>query len=210
MPDFEAHARDAAQQVNIAGDNTGTINLHSHHHEAAAPPREPVTSTLPPALRVFAGRDRELKQILDAAGRERVVAIHAIDGMAGVGKTTLAVRAAHQLADRFPDGQYFLELHGHTPGRAPAEPFDVLGELLIELGVDPRSISGTLTGRRDLWRHLLFGKRALVLLDDATNRQQVEPLLPSGTGCLTLVTSRRRLLLTDTQHLVPRHATLGR
>ncbi|MCX4097715.1 ATP-binding protein [Nocardia sp. alder85J] len=186
--------------VQTGGDHHGDITVV--HHEAPAPPRTAVITSLPPMPRVFHGRDRELQQILDAADRhEQVVAIHAIDGMAGVGKTTLAVRAAHLLADRYPDGRFFIELHAHTAGQTPADPFDVLGGLLIELGTDPRTMPDTMTGRRDLWRHVLADKRALVVLDDAANRHQVQPLLPSGAQCLTLITSRHRLLLAATRPL---------
>ncbi|MFI7664853.1 ATP-binding protein [Nocardia sp. NPDC049526] len=193
MPEFEA--RDHALQVNVVGDNTGTINAGVHHHEAAPPPRQPITSSLPADSRTVLGRDRELRQILAAADGSRAVSIYAIDGLAGVGKTTLAIRAAHELAMRFPDGQYFVELHAHTPGRQAADPSDVLAGLLIELGLDPRNIPDTLTGRRDLWRNRLATKKALIVLDDVADRGQIEPLVPSGPDCLTLVTSRRRLLL---------------
>ncbi|MEV5835574.1 tetratricopeptide repeat protein [Nocardia sp. NPDC052112] len=191
MPEFEA--LDHAQQVNVAGDNIGTINTAQHYHEAAPPPQEPITSSLPAAPRAFVGRDQELQQILAAADHEHVISIYAIDGMAGVGKTALAVCAAHELAARFPDGQYFIELHAHTSEQKAADPSEVLAGLLIELGMDPRSIPDTLTGRRDLWRNRLADKKALVVLDDAADRDHVEPLLPSGPGCLTLVTSRHRL-----------------
>ncbi len=165
--------------------------------EAPRPPREPVITNLPGGPRVLVGRDRELREILDVTGPPRRVPICAIDGMPGVGKTALAVRAAHALAERFPDGQYFIDLHGHTPGRRPADPAEVLAEMLAALGVDAADIPPTPTGRRSLWRNLLSGTRTLLVLDDAANRGQVEPLLPSGDGCLTVVTSRRRLLLPD-------------
>ncbi|MGV9540157.1 ATP-binding protein [Nocardia beijingensis] len=165
------------------------------------PPREPVTSSLPALPRDFLGRDRELRQILNAASGGRVVAIHAINGMAGIGKTTLAVHAAHQLAPRFPDGQYFVQLHAHTPGQPPADAAEVLAGLLIAIGTDPRHLPDTVAERRDLWRHLLAGRKMLLVLDDAADREQIEPLLPSGSGCLTLVTSRHRLTLPDTNPL---------
>lgn len=117
--------------------------------------------------------------------------------MARVGKTVLAVRAAHTLKAGFPDGQYFVSLHAHTPGQAPADPFEVLAGLLGDLGVDPHSIPDTLSGRCDLWRDRLAGKRILLVLDDARDHAQIEPLLPGGHECLTLVTSRRRLVALD-------------
>ncbi|QBS41319.1 tetratricopeptide repeat protein [Nocardia sp. CS682] len=186
-------ANDDARQANMR-DNLGLVDM-SIRYEAQPTLPEPITSSLPIATRALVGRDRELQQILNAADRQRAVSIHAIDGMAGVGKTALAVRAAYELAARFPDGQFFVELDAYTPGRQAADPSDVLASLLIELGLDPRSIPDTLTGRRDLWRHRLANRKVLVILDDAANRDQIEPLLPSGPGCLTLITSRHRLLL---------------
>ncbi|PXX53430.1 RelA/SpoT family (p)ppGpp synthetase [Nocardia tenerifensis] len=129
------------------------------------------------------------------------MAIHAINGMAGIGKTTLAVHAAHKLAPRFPDGQYFVQLHAHTPGESAAGPAEILAWLLIAIGIDPGHLPATVTERRDLWRHLLAGRKMLLVLDDAVDREQIEPLLPSGSGCLTLITSRRRLTLPDTNPL---------
>jgi tetratricopeptide (TPR) repeat protein len=126
-----------------------------------------------------------------------VISIHTIDGMAGIGKTALATRAAHQLAANFPDGQYFVELHAHTPGQAPADPADVLARLLTDVGVDSRFVPATLEGRRDLWLDRTAGKRILLILDDARDHTQVEPLLPGTGGCLTLITSRRHLTALD-------------
>ena len=94
------------------------------------------TRTLPRDLASFTGRQRELAELVDAAtGEGGVVGIHAIGGMAGVGKTALAVHAAHRLAPRFPAGQIFLRLHGHTPGQQPVDPADALASLLLTLGI---------------------------------------------------------------------------
>ncbi|WP_157978409.1 ATP-binding protein [Nocardia aurea] len=186
-----------------ANGNEGVITAHVHHSDGLIPAREQITTSLPPAPRTFVGRETELRQILDAADRDRIVAIHAIDGMAGIGKTTLAVYAAHQLRARFPHGQYFVELHAHTPGRAPEHPAEVLARLLAALGVDPRAIPDSLAARRDLWRHRLSDKKVLLVLDDATDRAQIEPLLPSGPQSLTVITSRRRLLLVPDMRPLP-------
>ena len=101
-----------------------------------------VIRTLPRDIASFVGREPELTRLMDVlesrAARGGVVGIHAIDGMAGIGKTTLAVHAAHLLAPRFPDGQIFLRLHGHTPGQAPVDPVDALAILLAAVGVTPR------------------------------------------------------------------------
>ncbi|MGW4847057.1 ATP-binding protein, partial [Nocardia brasiliensis] len=156
-----------------------------------------VTSTLRRDVAAFIGRDVELRRIMDAAAPGRVVTIHTIDGMPGVGKTALVTRAAHQLATEFPDGRYFVELHTHTPGQVPADPTDVLARLLTDLGIDPRFLPATLEGRRDLWLDRVSGKQILLVLDDARDHAQVEPLLPAGSGCLTLITSRRRLTALD-------------
>jgi len=121
-----------------------------------------------------------------------VVAIAAIGGMAGIGKTTLAVRAGHLLARMFPDGQIFLPLNGHNPGLPPTEPAEALGSLLRL--ADVTEIPDGLEPRAALWRKHLAGKRVLLVLDDAVDSGQVRPLLPGTAGCLVLVTSRLRLM----------------
>ncbi|MGW4720907.1 ATP-binding protein [Nocardia sp. NPDC004260] len=153
--------------------------------------------TLPRDVGTLVGRGLELAQIVSASAGGRVVSIHTIDGMAGIGKTALVTRAAHQLAPAFPDGQYFVELHAHTPGQAPADPADVLARLLTAVGVDSRFLPATLEGRRDLWLDRTIGKRMLLVLDDARDHVQIEPLLPGTGGCLTLITSRRHLTALD-------------
>ena len=92
-----------------------------------------------------------------AAGAGGVVGIHAIGGMAGVGKTAFAVHAAHKLADRFPAGQIFLPLHGHTPGQQPVDPVDALASLLLTAGVPAAQIPLSLEARMALWRDRLAG-----------------------------------------------------
>lgn len=165
--------------------------------EAPPPARPVVIHGLPRDITGFVGRGRELDYLLAAAAPGRVVNVHTVDGMPGVGKTALVTRAAHRLAERFPDGQFFHELHAHTPGRAAAEPTDVLAVLLTGLGIDPRNLPPTLEGRSHLWRDRLTGKRVLLVLDDALGHAQIQPLLPGAPGSLTLVTSRRRLIALD-------------
>ncbi len=155
-----------------------------------------VRCSLPPDAAAFTGRDEELTRIIATAGDTAAVSgavIQAITGMPGVGKTALAVRAAHLLRHRFPDRQLFLDLHGHTPGRDPVPPETALGWLLAAAGVDPRFLPGDLEGRAALWRDRMAGQRALLVLDNATSSRQVTPLLPGGESCLVLVTSRRHL-----------------
>ena len=140
------------------------------------------------------GGRQELGQLAKAAaGSGGVVEIHAIGGMAGVGKTAFAVHAAHQLAGRYPGGQIFLPLHGHTPGRAPVDPADALASLLLTAGVAAAHIPPGLEARTALWRDRLAGRQLLLILDDAAGSEQVRPLLPGSEGSLVLVTSRRHL-----------------
>jgi tetratricopeptide (TPR) repeat protein/transcriptional regulator with XRE-family HTH domain len=153
------------------------------------------TRTLPRDVASFTGRQRELEQLVKAAaGAGGVVDIHAIGGMAGVGKTAFAVHAAHRLAGRFPGGQIFLPLHGHTPGQQPVDPEDALASLLLTVGVPPAQIPPGLEARMALWRDRLAGQqRLLLVMDDAASSEQVLPLLPGSGGSLVLVTSRRHL-----------------
>jgi tetratricopeptide (TPR) repeat protein/transcriptional regulator with XRE-family HTH domain len=150
--------------------------------------------SLPRDVAFFTGRQRELEQLAEAAaGAGGVVGIHAIGGMAGVGKTAFAVHAAHRLADRFPGGQIFLPLHGHTPGQQPVDPADALASLLLTTGVSAGQIPPGLEARMALWRDRVAGKQLLLILDDAAGSEQVQPLLPGAGGSLVLVTSRRHL-----------------
>jgi tetratricopeptide (TPR) repeat protein/transcriptional regulator with XRE-family HTH domain len=152
------------------------------------------TRTLPRDIASFTGRQQELQELVDAAtGPGGVVGIHAIGGMAGIGKTAFAVHAAHRLAERFPAGQIFLPLHGHTPGQQPVDPGDALATLLLTLGVPAGQIPPGVEERMALWRDRLAEKQLLLVLDDAANSEQVRPLLPGTGGSLVLVTSRRHL-----------------
>jgi tetratricopeptide (TPR) repeat protein/transcriptional regulator with XRE-family HTH domain len=159
------------------------------------------TRTLPRDIAAFTGRQQELQELVNAtAGAAQsggVVSIHAIGGMAGIGKTAFAVHAAHRLAGRFPAGQIFLPLHGHTPGQRPVDPADALASLLATLGVPTGQIPPGLEGRMALWRDRLAERQLLLVLDDAASSEQVLPLLPGGGGSLVLVTSRRHLSALD-------------
>ena len=155
------------------------------------------TRTLPRDISGFTGRGAELARLTaglaDTAATGGVVGIHAIGGMAGIGKTTLAVHAAHRLAGRFPDGQIFLPLHAHTPGQRPVDPADALASLLRAAGLGADAIPAGLDARAGCWRDCLAGKKVLLVLDDAAGHEQVRPLLPGTAGSLVLITSRRRL-----------------
>jgi len=159
------------------------------------------TRTLPRDSANFTGRERELALLLAAVRPEPAGAvgmgIHVIDGMPGIGKTTLAVSAAHRLASSYPDGQFFLPLHAHTPGQRPVEPADSLASLLETAGLRAQQIPPGLEARAARWRDHVAGKKILLLLDDAAGHEQVRPLLPGTTGSLVLITSRRRLAALD-------------
>ncbi|WP_157252757.1 ATP-binding protein [Nonomuraea typhae] len=163
-----------------------------------AQPSAPVVSAgrndLPYDVSGFTGRRDELAALLEAARTHRMVAI---DGMAGVGKTALAVRAAHRLAADYPDGQHYVDLHGFTPGREPVEPDEALRVLLSALGVASAGIPATGPERAALWRAELARRRAVIVLDNAADADQVRPLLPGAGASLAVVTSRRRMVELD-------------
>ncbi|WP_379528579.1 ATP-binding protein [Nonomuraea purpurea] len=159
----------------------------------SARPSRTIPRQLPADVAAFVGRTRELA-VLDDSG---TVVIAAIDGMAGVGKTALAVHAAHQLAPRFPDGALFVDLHGYTQGVAPTGPGDTLARVLDVLGVPGESIPRHPDDRAALYRSVLAGRKMLIVLDNAADEAQVRPLLPGGGGSMALVTSRRRLVGLD-------------
>jgi DNA-binding SARP family transcriptional activator len=162
---------------------------------AAASGGIPPPSTLPYDLSDFSGRADELEALLGIVEKapDRTPTVITVDGMAGVGKTTLAVHAAHRLAERFPDGQLFVDLHGYTPGREPVDPAEALSTLLAALGVPGDQVPLDVVSRSAAWRVQAAGRRLLVLLDNAANTAQVRPLLPGAGSCLVLVTSRSRL-----------------
>ncbi len=194
--------------VRLLADALDLLGPERAHFEAVARGR-PVQSvpaaaaaaamrSLPRDVASFVGREPELEHLAQAAVAARgVVSIHVIGGMAGVGKTAFAVHAGHRLADAFPDGQIFVLLHGHTPGRRPADPADALASLLLTIGVPAAQIPPGLEARVALWRDRVALKRLLLVLDDAASSRQVLPLLPGRAGSLVLVTSRRHLSALD-------------
>ncbi|WP_405794585.1 ATP-binding protein [Streptomyces sp. NBC_01506] len=125
-------------------------------------------------------------------GDPLVISVCVVAGTAGAGKTSLALRWAHQVRDRFPDGQLYVNLRGYDPGE-PITAQEALHRFLPALGVPPRSVPQDIDTAAALYRSLLAERRMLVLLDNASTAAQVRPLLPGGPGCLALVTSRSRL-----------------
>jgi len=157
----------------------------------------PRPTGLPLDIWGFAGRADQLAE-LDAlantvATEATAVVIAAIIGTAGVGKTALAIHWAHHAAQRFPDGQLYVNLRGYDPGQDAIDPADAMRGLLEALGVSPQHIPSHPDARTALYRTLMAGKRILILLDNARQSEQVRPLLPGAPGSLVLVTSRSRL-----------------
>ncbi|MEV6350842.1 BTAD domain-containing putative transcriptional regulator [Actinoplanes sp. NPDC051851] len=165
--------------------------LLSQDAEEPAPPRP---AQLPPDLAVFAGREAELADVLAVrpTGTSPVV-ISAIGGMAGIGKTTLAVHWAHRVAARFPDGQLYLNLRGFDPSGRTMEPGDALVRMLGALGVPESRIPAGRGAKAALFRSSIWGRRMLVVLDNVRDEQHVRDLLPASPGCLVIVTSRNSL-----------------
>ena len=176
-----------------------TLGATSAPYSAAVPDAVPPTtppSGIPRDNPDFTGRAAELAMLsswLGSDAAQSTVPVVVISGMAGVGKSTLAVHAAHSLRERYPD-QLHLTLHGHDAHGAPLEPTAALGTLLRMLGVHDRAIPADIEDRAALWRLMLNGRRALIMLDDALDADQVLPLLPGAPGSLVLVTTRRRTL----------------
>ncbi|SEG95457.1 Tetratricopeptide repeat-containing protein [Actinacidiphila yanglinensis] len=162
--------------------------------QASARPAGRVPQQLPPDSAVFRGREEALAAVHGFAARAAGhVVISAIGGMAGVGKTALAVHWAHQVADRFPDGQLYVNLRGFDDSGPPLEPGEALGGFLTALGVASQDIPGGTEQRSILFREQAASRRLIVVLDNAHSAEQVRPLLPASAGCLTLVTSRNQL-----------------
>lgn len=182
--------------------------------DAAAPPAPPTppAAQLPMDAADFVGREHLAAQLTallaphppTTAGGATPAAprIVAISGVAGSGKTTLAVRVAHLVRNRFPDGQLFADLRG---GGEPPDPAAVLGRFLHALGEDPRAVPADTDERAALFRARTAGRRILVVLDNAAGENQLRPLLPAEPGCAVLITARRRLTTLPGVH----HVDLG-
>jgi tetratricopeptide (TPR) repeat protein/transcriptional regulator with XRE-family HTH domain len=179
----------------------------------AAPDAGPASSVprqLPGRLLHFAGREVEVKVLdaaLDEAGASTgALPVLVITGAPGVGKTSLAFHWAHQVADRFPDGQLFVNLRGFSPSGTAATPGSVIRGFLDALDVPADRVPSDLEGQQALYRSVLAGKRVLIVVDNARDAAAVRPLLPGPSGSAVLVTSRDRLMglaVADGAFIVP-------
>ncbi|WP_203786951.1 ATP-binding protein [Paractinoplanes rishiriensis] len=183
----------AVDDAHQAGRLAASARTEIDRHGADSPP---APRQLPAGPRHFAGRAAELSELgriaAEAAVPGGAVVVSAIAGTAGIGKTALAVHWARGAADRFPDGQLYVNLRGYGPG-VPLTPAEAVRGFLDAFAVPPSEMPSAVDGLFGLYRSLVAGKRILVVLDNARDAEQVRPLLPGSSGCLAVVTSRDRL-----------------
>jgi DNA-binding SARP family transcriptional activator/tetratricopeptide (TPR) repeat protein len=178
----------------LAGDPALELQRESGSDMAVGPPSVP--RQLPPDVGAFTGRAAEVAEVarvLEDAAPGGPVVISAIEGAGGIGKSALAVHVAHRVAERFPDGQLYVNLQGASAGMMPLEPLEVLGRFLRTLGVDGSGIPSDVDEAAGKFRSQVADKAVLVVLDNASDAAQVAPLLPASASCGVLVTSRRAL-----------------
>ena len=186
---FRAGRRHHAASVVVDGQEA----QESPHRPGTIVPRQ-----LPAPVRHFTGRADELAALaglLDRAGKDSQITlvISAIGGLAGVGKTALAIQWAHQVAGEFPDGQLYVNLRGYDPALPPMPAAEAVRLFLDAFEIPARRIPASAEGQAGLYRSVLVGKKVLILADNAVDAAQVRPLLPGSSGCLVLVTSRSSL-----------------
>jgi tetratricopeptide (TPR) repeat protein len=182
----------AAGSVVQTGAVHGDVNIHHTTPKSATL----VPHQLPRTVRHFTNRHDEqdaLTALLDAAEQTKTMVISAVNGTAGIGKTTLALYWGHQVRDRFQDGELYVDLRGFSPAAEPMPAGEVLRGFLDALGVSSERIPEDTDARAALYRSMVYGRRMLVVLDNALNSEQVRPLLPGSPTCLVLVTSRNQL-----------------
>lgn len=173
-----------------ARDIHGRVTIKAPERKAVLPRQ------LPAPARNFVGRQHELAGLtaaLDEVASAGVVVVSAINGSAGVGKTALALYWAHQAKDRFPDGQLYVNLSGFDPSSEPMEPAVAVRGFLDALDIPPSRIPSSLDAQAALYRSLVADRRMLVVLDNCRDSAQVRPLLPGGSSCMVIITSRDRL-----------------
>ena len=168
-----------------------TAALDTDHRTASV--QVPLPRQLPAAPQWFTGRARELSDLAELLDVTERSGICVITGTGGIGKTSLALRWAHQHVDRFPDGQLFVNLHGFDPSARPTAPGLAVRGFLYALGIEPGSVPAGVDAQITLYRSLVAGKRMVIVADNAADTAQVLPLVPGGPSCAMLVTSRVRL-----------------
>jgi DNA-binding SARP family transcriptional activator/tetratricopeptide (TPR) repeat protein len=187
-------ANATASLAGVSDSSAGEAPARARAEPAGVMPARP--AQLPSDIADFTGRGRQAGEVYDALTRDKAasgpgaVRIVVVAGAAGLGKTTLAVHAAHQIRDFFPDGQLFVHLSGASG--IPTVPAEVLARLLRDLGVDGDKVPAGEEERAALYRTRLAGRRVLILLDDAKDAAQVRPLLPGSASCAVVVTTRNR------------------
>lgn len=176
------------------------LSLTPEAQPAATPQVAP--RQLPATVTDFTGRANFVQELSEqlASSEGSIMAVSAVAGIGGVGKTTLAIHVAHTAKDRFPDGQLYADLQGASA--SPAEPKAVLGSFLRALGIADNAIPDSVEDRSALYRSMLSGRRILALLDNARDAAQVRPLLPGTEGCAALITGRTRMVDLAGAHLV--------
>ncbi|MFD3586562.1 BTAD domain-containing putative transcriptional regulator [Streptomyces sp. NPDC058683] len=201
---FPAPLRGGSANRRVADEGADAVARYGSDDEQPAGPGStrgdspaPRPAQLPPPPAYFTGRTAVREELGGALTTAPAPAVAVVSGMAGVGKSALALHVAHQLRERFPDGQLYVNLHGATPGVPPLAPAQALAALLRDLGADPRHIAEHPDAAAALLRSLLAPTRTLLLFDDAANAAQVRPLLPGGPGCAVIVTSRSPLTALD-------------
>ncbi|MFC3999920.1 BTAD domain-containing putative transcriptional regulator [Nocardiopsis sediminis] len=186
----------------VSGEPQSYFNDDSTHSDPASggafsegvAPDFQTRNDLPRDIPDFTGREDDLRALLRIGGQAAERAeVAVITGPGGAGKTTLAIHAAHKLAANYPDGQLFIDLYGYTVDREPLAALGALGALLRAVGAETENLPESLEERSALWRSMIVGKRLLVVLDNAVNFAQVNPLLPAAPGSMTLVTTRNDL-----------------
>lgn len=152
----------------------------------------PPPSQLPADLPDFIGRDEILADVVTSLTGTGAMPVIGVTGLGGVGKTSLAVRAAHAVRADFPDGQVFVDLGAMSD--APADPHPVLAFLLRVFGISGDDLPATLSERAAVWRTVLAGRRVLIVFDDAVDGAQIRDLMPATPGCAVIVTARRQIV----------------